>query len=126
MEHRTVIAVGYVLHVWIPNLVIILERGRFRMIIERRNSMNKWRIAVLLWLGSSLAFFSDTMTGQQASEVTSLLQPNRQTKFSALLDGGLRRWDKSYLVTYGLSGTPDASPSKPSVIAYDRTGNIFR
>ena len=88
--------------------------------------MNRWRTAALIWLASGLVLFPHTVAGQQASEVTRLLQPNHQTKFSALLDGGLSRWDKSYLVTFGFNGTPDASSSKPSIIAYDRTGNVFR
>jgi len=71
--------------------------------------MNRWRTAALIWLASGLVLFPHTVAGQQASEVTRLLQPNHQTKFSALLDGGLSRWDKSYLVTYGFNGTPDAS-----------------
>src|SRR5262245_6348784 len=57
---------------------------------------------------------------------TSLTPAYHQGEFPAILNASFNNWENGYLVVYGLNGTVEATPSKPVVQVYDKTGTIAR
>ncbi|HTS36334.1 MAG TPA: hypothetical protein VMH04_11715 [Candidatus Solibacter sp.] len=62
---------------------------------------------------------------EQASSIH-LSEPHRQISLAGLSGTWHRYWDKDYLITYGTDSTSEATPDRPSVTLYDRSGKVAR
>ena len=87
----------------------------------------KWACVISLMAVSVLGSYGERshaqlLTGTKAG----LSDPSHEAQFNAVLDSGTTYWDKGYLITLGLHGTLEASPSTAALIVYDREGQIAR
>ena len=86
--------------------------------------MRTIKFACLLSIG---VFLANILVAQQTRLAPrALARPDRQAQLEGLTRTWYRYWDKDYLITYGTDGLPDGSPTKPSIVLYDRDGQIVR
>jgi len=89
--------------------------------------MKTANVLMLLWFAIALALGQSGLAGREGKkESIRLAEPHYHAQLAPLLQGGSKRWDKSYLIAYGFDGTFSATPSKPAVLAYDQNGQVNR
>lgn len=66
---------------------------------------------------------SEYAAGQQMKPVDGFMEPHQKGRYSSMMQGGWKYWDKDYLVTWAPDGISlDISKDKPAVMLFDRTG----